>query len=115
VVTGFLTEEELRRRSAEVTVPVAYHRHMSASGSINTWISSGRRPLVPRTTYTEELAQRSPGVVTLHPDNDAALRTAIERAFVNPTDTWIDSSATPSPSPAEVARTYERLLRRWSA
>ena len=29
---------------------------MSASGSINSWISAGRRPLVPRTTYTEEIA-----------------------------------------------------------
>jgi hypothetical protein len=71
--------------------------------------------LVPRTTYTEELAGRSPGVVTLHPDNDDALRTAIDRGFANPAGTWIDSSVTPSPTPADVARAYERLWRRWSA
>jgi hypothetical protein len=113
-VTGFLTEEELLRRSAEVTVPVAYHRHMSASGSINAWISAGRRPLVPRTTYTEELARRSPGVVAMHPDNDSALRVAIEHGFANPAATWMDSSAAPSPTPADVAGAYERLLQRWS-
>lgn len=114
-ITGFLPDRELRRRSAEVAVPVAYHRHMSASGSINSWISAGRRPLVPRTTYTEELDERSPGVVTIHPNDDAALRVAIESSVANPASTWIDSSVRPSPSRAEVAAAYDRLLRRWSA
>lgn len=114
-ITGFLPAGDFRRRCAEVTVPVAYHRHMSASGSINSWISAGRRPLVPRTTYTEEIDERSPGVVTIHPNHDAALRAAIESGFANPAGTWIDSSVTPSPTPADVARAYEQLLRRWSA
>jgi glycosyltransferase involved in cell wall biosynthesis len=114
-ITGFLTDDELRSRAAAITVPVAYHRHMSASGSINAWISSGRRPLVPRTDYTEELVTRSPGVVSIHANDDAALREAIEHAFVEPDSTWLDSSTVPSPTPAEVATTYERLLRRWSA
>ncbi|MFT4395236.1 hypothetical protein ACLTEW_09915 [Gordonia lacunae] len=114
-ITGFLTDDELRRASAEVTVPVAYHRHMSASGSINSWISAGRRPLVPRTAYTDELAARSPGVLTMHANDDLALRAAIESAFANPASTWIDSAVTPSPTAADVGRTHERLLRRWSA
>ena len=114
-ITGFLTDAELRRRAAEITVPVAYHRHMSASGSINSWISSGRRPLVPRTAYTQEIATRSPGVVALHPDDDDSLRAAINRALADPGSTWIDTSTKPIPTPADVATTYERLLRRWSA
>ncbi|ETD31411.1 hypothetical protein W823_20305 [Williamsia sp. D3] len=114
-VTGFLSDAELRRRSAEITVPVAYHRHMSASGSINAWISAGRRPLVPHTAYTEELATRSPGVVTVHPDDNDSLRIAIEDGLADPDATWIDASTVPSPTPADVATTYERLLRRWSA
>ncbi|AFR49522.1 hypothetical protein [Gordonia sp. KTR9] len=114
-ITGYLTDDELRRASAEVTVPVAYHRHMSASGSINSWISAGRRPLVPRTTYTEELDARSPGVVTMHGNNDSALKSAIESAFVRPASTWIDSAVVPSPTAVDVGRTHERLWRRWSA
>ncbi|MFE0750886.1 hypothetical protein [Gordonia sp. NPDC058843] len=114
-ITGYLTDDELRRASAEVTVPVAYHRHMSASGSINSWISAGRKPLVPHTVYTEELAARSPGVLTMHANDDGALRAAIERAFRRPTDTWIDPEVTPSPTVADVGRTHDRLLQRWSA
>ena len=114
-ITGYLTDDELRRASADVTVPVAYHRHMSASGSINSWISAGRRPLVPRTAYTEELAARSPGVLTMHDNNDAALRAAIEKAFAHPETTWIDAAVSPSPTVADVGRIHELLLRRWSA
>ncbi|MGW6032462.1 hypothetical protein ACWFOS_02305 [Gordonia terrae] len=114
-ITGYLTDDELRRASAEVTVPVAYHRHMSASGSINSWISAGRRPLVPRTTYTEEIAARSPGVLTMHANDDDALQAAIEHAFAHPADTWIDPSVVPSPTAVDVGLEHERLLRRWSA
>lgn len=114
-VTGFLSDDELFRASTAVTVPVAYHRHMSASGSINSWISAGRRPLVPRTAYTDELAARSPGVLTMHDNNDAALRSAIESAFANPASTWIDSAVTPSPTAADVGRAHQRLFRRWTA
>ena len=108
-------QPEKQAAAAEVTVPVAYHRHMSASGSINSWISAGRRPLVPSTAYTDELAARSPGVLTMHADNDAALRTALESAFADPASTWIDPAVTPSPTAADVGRAHERLFRRWSA
>jgi hypothetical protein len=114
-ITGFLTDDELRRRMADVTVPVAYHRHMSASGSINAWISAGRRPLVPRAAYTRELTERSPEVVAMHPDNDDALRAAIAAAVTDPEYTWADCAVTPSPTAADVAQEYDRLLRRWSA
>ncbi|OZG28255.1 hypothetical protein BH683_014550 [Williamsia sp. 1138] len=114
-ITGFLTDDELRRRMAEVTVPVAYHRHMSASGSINAWISAGRRPLVPRTAYTLELAARSPDVVAMHPNNNDALRSAVADAVASPEHTWTDSAVTTSPTAVEVAQEYDRLLRRWSA
>jgi hypothetical protein len=114
-VTGFLTDDEMRRRIAEVTVPVAYHRHMSASGSINAWVAAGRRPLVPRTAYTRELTARSPGVVTMHSNSDDALRSAIAAGVADPDHTWADPSVTPSPTAVEVAQAYDRLLRRWSA
>lgn len=97
-----------------MTVPVAYHRHMSASGSINSWIAVRRKPLVPRTPYTEELDARSPGMVQLHDNDERALRTAIAHAVENPSSTWLDASTVPSPSPSDVALAYAELLRTWS-
>lgn len=114
-VTGFLPDEELHRRMASITVPVAYHRHMSASGSINTWISARRRPLVPRTDYIEEFAARTPGSVTIHEDGPTALQAAIAAALDNPPSTWIDDSVRPVPSPADVAAEYRRLYAGWCA
>lgn len=115
IVSGFLRDDELRQRMWEVTVPVANHRHLSASGSINTWISAGRRPLVPRTRYIEEFDRRSPGLVTIHDDADGALDAAIVAAVNHPAGTWTSPSAIPSPSPTEVANRYDTLLRRWCA
>ncbi|ORI16539.1 hypothetical protein [Rhodococcus sp. 1168] len=114
LVTGFVDDDELRQRMWEVTVPVAHHRHLSASGSINTWISAGRRPLVPRTRYIEELNRRSPGVLTMYENVDGALDAALATATENPADTWTHHSVVPSSSPAEVANTYDAILRRWS-
>lgn len=115
LVTGFVDDGELRQRMWEVTVPVAHHRHLSASGSINTWISAGRRPLVPRTRYIEELNRRSPGVLTMYENVDGALDAALAVATENPAETWTEQSAVPSPSPAEVANAYDAILRGWSA
>ncbi len=115
IVTGFLRDDQLRQRMWEVTVPVAHHRHLSASGSINTWISAGRRPLVPRTRYIEELDRRSPGLVTIHDDADGALEAAIVAAMNCPAGTWTNPSIVPAPSPTEVANRYDTLLRRWCA
>lgn len=112
--TGFLTDEVLRRRIAGVTVPVAYHRHMSASGSINTWIGSGRKPLVPKTSYTVELDARSPGSVLIHEDDETSLREAIAECLAEPSRTWREVDIEPVPSPADVALQYSTLFRRWA-
>ncbi|MDJ0392866.1 hypothetical protein QMK17_05925 [Rhodococcus sp. G-MC3] len=111
-ITGFLDDEELRARAATITVPVAYHRHLSASGSINTWIACGRKPLVPRGSYTEELNARSPGVVTLHEDGQDALRASMSDAVDDPARTWIAPSVSPVPSAADVARMYDDFFLR---
>ncbi|WP_072803313.1 hypothetical protein [Rhodococcoides yunnanense] len=113
-ITGFLGDEELERRIHEVTVPVAYHRHLSASGSINTWIAQGRKPLVPRGGYITELDDRSPGVVSIHADDDGSLRHAIASAIDDSTSTWIDTSVEPVPSPSDVAAAYDEHLTRWT-
>ncbi len=114
-ITGFLEDAELHRRMREIAVPVAYHLHMSASGSINTWISARRRPLVPRSHYVAELDRRSPGAVFVHDDNETALRDSITAGLTNPLSTWIGDAVDPVPSPADVAAAYSALYRKWSA
>lgn len=64
-VTGFLDEDDLLERARRVAVPLAWHAHLSASGSIGTWLQAGRRPLVATGGWTRELDARCPGSVTL--------------------------------------------------
>jgi hypothetical protein len=106
--TGYLSEKELRRRCREVAVPIAAHRHFSASASINTWISCGRRPLVPDTAYTREMAELRPGTVTLY--DEALMPDAIERAWLEPATTWLPPTAVTRPDTAEVADLYRAWL-----
>lgn len=110
-ITGYLEDAELERRMREIAVPVAYHRHMSASGSIGTWIAAGRRPVVPSTRYTEELQHRSPGVVRIHDDSDDALATAIRAGLDDGDSTVLGTDVTPRPTPGDVAREYDRIMR----
>ncbi|MEO7746382.1 MAG: hypothetical protein ABIV05_09175, partial [Actinomycetota bacterium] len=105
-VTGYLPDAELAHRLRAVAVPVAAHRHLSASGSIGTWLAAGRRPLVPRGRYVDELARRLPGALTVYDDLPAALR----RAVADPASTWLAPGTPIGPSTAEVARRYAEVL-----
>lgn len=84
-VTGFVPEADLPRILRSVLVPVAPHEHLSASGSINTWIGAGRRPLVPVSDYVTELLDRNPGAVDPYDD----LPTALAGAVADPGRTWL--------------------------
>lgn len=64
-VTGHLDEPAWAAQIARVGVPLALHRHLSASGSINSWVAHRRRPLVLRSAYAEELAALRPGTLWL--------------------------------------------------
>jgi hypothetical protein len=77
-VTGSVTARRWSCEIAATAVPVAVHRHVSASGSVLDWIAHGRRPLVGRNGFTTELASRAPGVVTVV---DADWSSALERAL----------------------------------
>lgn len=98
-ITGYLEDAALAARLRTVGVPVAAHRHLSASGSIATWIAAGRRPLVPDGPYARELA---PGTVTLYTD----LRAAIATALADPASTWRAPDVDPGPSPRATAEAY---------
>ena len=64
-ITGWLSEEDLAREMGRIEVPVAAHRHFSASGSLMTWLGAGRNVLASDSTYTREIDQWLPGRITL--------------------------------------------------
>ncbi|WP_158544549.1 glycosyltransferase [Blastococcus sp. TBT05-19] len=100
VVTGYVPDADLPALLRSPVVPVAPHEHLSASGSINSWIGAGRRPLVPRSDYVAELEERSPGCVRIYDD----LRTALVQAWEDPASTWLPRGAPGGPT-AETAAT----------
>ncbi|WP_238695278.1 glycosyltransferase [Ornithinimicrobium flavum] len=65
--SGWVDDAELPGLLAAASVPVAAHRHLSASGSIATWLTARRRPLVLSSRYADELAERLPGALNLIP------------------------------------------------
>lgn len=103
-VTGHLDEARLLACARRAAVPVAAHRHVSASGSMNSWIAAGRRPLVPDGPYTREMEALRPGTLTRYPAE--GLAAAIERARLRPDTTWLAADATLRPDLDDVAAAY---------
>ena len=64
-VTGYVPDSALAAELDAVTVPVCPHRHVSASGSLNTWIAHNRRVVVADGPYMREVAERWPDRVVL--------------------------------------------------
>lgn len=107
--TGFVSDADLPMRLATAGIPVAPNRRVAASASIATWLSHGRRPLVPDTPYSRALAERWPGTLTLYdPDQPGDLRRAIERAQADPGLTWLAPGTQAGPTLAETAAAYDR-------
>lgn len=107
-VTGWLDDGQLLDRSRRIAVPVAAHRHVSASGSIGSWIAAGRRPLVLDSPYAREVERLRPGCTTRVAPHD--LPRAIARAQDAADSTWL-LGATMGPGLDDVAAAY----RRWWA
>lgn len=111
VTTGFVPDAELSAVLTAAAVPVAPNRRVAASGSINTWTTHGRRPLVPDSPYSRELELRSPGrVATYDADTPGALRRAVEEALADPDRTWLAPGTRVGPTLDEVAEDYARHL-----
>ncbi|GAA1174068.1 hypothetical protein GCM10009584_14060 [Ornithinimicrobium humiphilum] len=107
--SGWVDDADLPAALAAATVPVAAHQHLSASGSIATWLGAGRRPVVLRSRYSAELAERMPGALTLvRPDELAA---AVADALADPSSTWLDDSVRLSPSAAEAGTRLGEVAR----
>jgi glycosyltransferase involved in cell wall biosynthesis len=105
-VTGYVPDEQLPGLLRSAVVPVAPHEHLSASGSINTWIGAGRRPLVPRSDYVLELLDRSPDCVRVYDELPAALR----QVWEEPGLSWADGPG--RPTLAETVRDLRAVLER---
>ncbi|MFD1715348.1 hypothetical protein ACFSBZ_12805 [Amnibacterium flavum] len=107
-VTGYLDDDELMSRASSVAVPVAAHRHVSASGSMVSWLEAGRRPIVLAGRYTREMAQLRPGTLSLV-DPDGLAR-AIGAAVEDPSLTRLAAGIDLRP---HLPDTAERYLRWW--
>lgn len=105
-VTGYLPDDELASALRRTGVPVAAHRHISASGSVNTWLAAGRRPVVTRGAYVSELSRRLPGAVTLTDD----LPSAIGAALANPDSTWLGRDVVLEPTWTQSAAAHLGVL-----
>ncbi len=107
--TGYVPDSELARQLRRIGIPLAPHTHISASGSINSWIAAGRRPLVPAGRYVTELDQRLPGAVWIYQPGD--LRRKIECAAAQPELTWLPTGLDVGPTTPIVAGRYLNWLR----
>ncbi|GAB47363.1 hypothetical protein [Mobilicoccus pelagius] len=115
-VTGHLPDDAVRDALRTAWIPVAPHRHVSASGSIGSWLAAGRRPLVPTGTYVDEIESRCPGASfrygpgTDHPDLAAAARAAL----ADPSLTWLDPGARLTPDGDGAAAALARAVEDWA-
>lgn len=106
-VTGWLDDAAMATRAGAVAVPVIAHRHVSASGSLASWIGWGRRPVAVRNRYIDEMSALRPGALAVvEPD---ALPAAIRDAVDDTSSTWHGIHPVPFDR-AEAARAY---LRWW--
>ncbi|MEZ0166676.1 hypothetical protein AB2L27_18110 [Kineococcus sp. LSe6-4] len=103
-VTGYVPDADLPGLLRSPVLPVAPHEHLSASGSINAWTGAGRRPLVPRSDYVDELEDRAPGALWVY--EPGGLADALARAWARPELTWARPGTVPGPT---VAGTVARL------
>jgi hypothetical protein len=87
-----------------VAVGVTAHRNVSASGSLNSWIAAGRRPLVRDGSYAREMAALRPGTLSLF--DDATLVPRLDAALHRPTSTWTAPGADLGPRIGETAAAY---------
>lgn len=110
VMTGHVPDDAIVRVLQAVTVPVAHHRHVSASASLNSWLSAGRRPLVTTSRYVREVADRNPDALWLYDDDPGSLSAAIRSALDEQSSTWLPPGTVCVPTPSQVAESYGRWL-----
>ena len=109
-VTGWLDDADLHAALRAVDVPFAGHRNVSASGSVNSWLAAGRRPLVRRGPYFEEMARLRPG--TLRLTDIGSLAGAVADALDDPGSTWLEPGVGLGHDLADAAADYRGFWER---
>lgn len=108
-VTGWLDDADMIVRARRVAVPVIAHRHVSASGSLTSWIGWGRRPLAVRNRYVDEMARLRPGSLRVVEPEELPAEVGAARGEASLT--WHGLDPVPL-GRADAARAY---LRWWEA
>lgn len=103
-ITGGLTDREYADALRAPGVPVAAHRHLSASRTLLDWGEQGRRPLVADSRYAREMAALRPG--TLHLCADGELAGALAAAHRDPALTVLPPGTGLAPTLDDVAGAY---------
>jgi hypothetical protein len=104
--TGWLSDAILVDRARAAAVPVVPNCQPSASGSLATWLGTGRRPLVRDSDYAREIADLVPGGIHLYFGADRAeLPARIDEAASSPERTILPEV------PASLSP--DRIARRW--
>ncbi|GAA5112645.1 hypothetical protein GCM10023339_16000 [Alloalcanivorax gelatiniphagus] len=103
-VSGRVADSALGATLRAVSVPICAHRNVSASASLNSWISAGRRPLVRDGAYAREMAALRPGTSTLF--DDATLVPRLAEALRRPSTTWTAPDADLGPRLSDTAAAY---------
>lgn len=109
-LTGFLPDDDLLARARRVALPLAWHAHASASGSIGSWLQAGRRPLVADGGWVRELDARCPGSVTVVADEEH-LAAAGRAALADPTTTFLAPGTRLEPTLAQAWQATDRAVR----
>ncbi len=110
--TGYLSDVALLARCTAAAVPLSAHQHISASGSINTWLSAGRRPLVLSGRYAREMASLRPGTLRLVEPLDLA--DAIADSARHPEGTRLAGTVSLRPVLADTVESYVAWWRKVS-
>jgi hypothetical protein len=108
LISGHLSDAELAAAADAITVPVAPNRRVSASGSLITWLSRGRRPITAVGGYSTELDRRHRGALHLY-DCRAELDAAVAAALDDPSFTRTQGPPRWPDVGAEHAALYRRL------
>lgn len=108
-MTGHLPEEQVAEVLRSVAVPVVAHRNVSASGSLNSWLAAGRRPLVRDGAYAREMAALRRGTMTLF--RDETLVETVLATLRRPHTSWLAPDADLRPLLDDTVRGY----REWWA
>ena len=115
-VTGFVPDEFADAALLSAGIPLAAHRNVSASGSLATWASVGRRAITAAGRYTEEMELLRPGTLRLVHANGGtaafAMAEAIADAVEVPERTWLAPGVDLAPGADACARLLLDVFRR---